>query len=123
MVCSSCSIVSHSFLANCGKNASACSGVLSISVRQSMSAMGNAVLYSISPPMMYTTSSFVQFASASSSEQNVSHPGNSFSFRDNTMLRRLGSAPLGSERNVLLPIIIVCPVVSSLNLFKSFGNQ
>ena len=73
--------------------------------------------------MTYTISSFVQLARASSNELNVSQPGNSFSFRDSTMFLRFGNAPFGSERNVLLPIMIVCPVVSPLNLFRSFGNQ
>ena len=58
-----------------------------------------------------------------SNEVQMSQPAKLLSLRESTMFRRLGSAPLGSERNVLLPIIIVCPVVSSLKRFRSLGNQ
>ena len=79
--------------------------------------------YNVSPPMMYTISSLLQLCSASSSELKVSVPGNDVSLRERTMFLRFGNAPLGSERNVLLPMIIVCPVVSSLKRFRSFGSQ
>ena len=119
----SSSITSHSERLKSGKNASAFSGVSSISVRHSMSAMGIAVRYSVSPPIMYIISSLLQLCRASSSELNVSQPGKELSLRERTMFLRFGNAPFGSERNVLLPMMIVCPVVSSLKRLRSFGSQ
>ena len=35
----------------------------------------------------------------------------------------LGNVPLGSDKKVFLPIMMVCPVVSALKRFRSLGNQ
>ena len=54
----------------------------------------------------------------------TSAPGKLFAgLEERTILRRLGSAPLGSDSNVFRPIIIVFPVVSALKRLRSLGSQ
>ena len=73
--------------------------------------------------MIYTCSSSLQLFNAFSREGNTSQPGKALAERLNTTFRRLGKAPLGNDRYVLRPIMMVCPVVSALKRFKSLGNQ
>ena len=57
-------------------------------------------------------------------EGKISAPGHRVSGRvDNTILRRFGKAPLGSDSNVFRPMMMVFPVVSALKRFKSLGSQ
>lgn len=69
---------------------------------------------------MNISGSFAARLMASSTECAVSVDG-AFQLGSDviTMLRRFGSAPLGSDSNVRRPMITVCPLVSSLKCFKS----
>ena len=128
------SVTSHSAGLISGRKVSACSGSFSTIVRESLSAKGKACSYMLAPPMMkhssdasllpivflFPASSFLA-ASASYRELNTSHPVICSFVFEITILRRLGKAPFGSDSNVFLPMIIVCPVVSIRNRVMSDG--
>ena len=82
----------------------------------------------LAPPMMKHSSeasllptSSLLAASASSRELHTSHPVICSLVFEITILRRLGKAPFGSDSNVFLPMMIVCPVVSIRNRVMSDG--
>ena len=69
---------------------------------------------------LFPTDSFLA-ASASSREVYTSHPVICSLVFEITILWRLGKAPFGSDSNVFLPMMIVCPVVSIRNRVMSDG--
>ena len=69
------------------------------------------------------SSSSLQWDKAISNEGKHSAPAKAApSRRLNTIFRRLGSAPLGSDSKVLRPMMIVCPVVKALKTFQIVGK-
>ena len=69
------------------------------------------------------SSSGAQLCNASDSEEKCSQPAKTDCVLLNTTLRLFGNAPLGSDRKVFRPMMMVWPVVSALKRFRSLGNQ
>lgn len=115
------SVISHCVGSIGGKNVSASAGSApSISVMASLSAKGSVSAYTRPPPMMNASGSADAISMASVTEWAVSVDGALQSGSEvMTMLRRLGSAPLGSDSNVWRPIMTVWPVVSALKRLRS----
>ena len=74
--------------------------------------------------MIKASASFFTAATASSTENTISQRSNfSSELSVITIFRRLGSAPLGSESNVFLPIITGYPVVICLTVLNRWADE